>query len=808
MSTTTIVSNSATILQEDGRMVLTILSSNTAAGVLAEKTQQALDAIDSAADTAMFTAGMYPDTATGLINTTDGEYFSIPSPEADEFSILYQNVSGSAVEKKRFGTAAMSQAAIDAATAAADSETAAAGSASAAATSAGLADADRIAAEAARDATFAAAQASGVYMYDTKAAANAAVAGLPDLTIVEVLADESQSGARTRYRKESGSLVFKIALDKFLQSGTGAVARTVQGKLREIVTPEDFGAVGDGVTDDTTALRKWADASAGLHYLGDPSKTYLVAPPFAGDIIIPLTAARRINGGGAKIKVKSASGQFFAIIGSNDFGVDLSGTVVSGVVFDHNKSGNTYTVTSNVLDNPHFTFVARNGSDIDFVDNTVVDPVCTNCVFINGVSAGVPLVNRARVNRNRFLGVGGSATAHDHSTIYITGDDAEIIGNYGRAAALGATGVACFIEPHSTRMNIAENQAYDFDGFANITGVYSCGDTVHSQVSNNRGLVLQFGIRIFSAASSTHSSGYGIDGLDVCDNQIRVFQSQLAAGSNRTYIGIGVQSGATLPVRNIRIRDNTVEYDLESVTPSHTAVAGAVGVLEASQNQTYEGIEIEGNTIINAPGPAIVLGFGNGTFINCRIGQNRIINPTQSLSSAISSYKAAVWLGGNLFSGSLKIGRQSIVDNNATTRLQFGIYAGPVSDSTACVVEAESDITLTGDGASFTRSFANTGNKMLPVFTGKLNKAPAFTSHTFKAGSTIEDTLNSLTYRVQVQGSTWTSHGFATAAPVSGTHNVGSTRTNTAPAASGNMGWVCVTAGVPGVWKTFGTISA
>lgn len=39
----------------------------------------------------------------------------------------------------------------------------------------------------------------------------------------------------------------------FIQSGAGAVATTVQSKLRESVSLEDFGAVGDGVTDDGPA---------------------------------------------------------------------------------------------------------------------------------------------------------------------------------------------------------------------------------------------------------------------------------------------------------------------------------------------------------------------------------------------------------------------------------------------------------------------------------------------------------------------------------------------------------------------------
>lgn len=40
----------------------------------------------------------------------------------------------------------------------------------------------------------------------------------------------------------------------FKQSGAGAVPRTVDGKLKETVSVKDFGAVGNGVTDDTAAF--------------------------------------------------------------------------------------------------------------------------------------------------------------------------------------------------------------------------------------------------------------------------------------------------------------------------------------------------------------------------------------------------------------------------------------------------------------------------------------------------------------------------------------------------------------------------
>ncbi len=59
----------------------------------------------------------------------------------------------------------------------------------------------------------------------------------------------------------------------FIQAGTAAIARTVQSKERDIVSVKDFGAVGDGVANDTTAFSSALAAANGIYI---PDGTYLV----------------------------------------------------------------------------------------------------------------------------------------------------------------------------------------------------------------------------------------------------------------------------------------------------------------------------------------------------------------------------------------------------------------------------------------------------------------------------------------------------------------------------------------------------
>ena len=62
----------------------------------------------------------------------------------------------------------------------------------------------------------------------------------------------------------------------FTQAGTGAVQRTVESKLQDVVSVKDFGAVGDGVTDDTAAIQAALNT---LKPIFIPTGTYKVTSP-------------------------------------------------------------------------------------------------------------------------------------------------------------------------------------------------------------------------------------------------------------------------------------------------------------------------------------------------------------------------------------------------------------------------------------------------------------------------------------------------------------------------------------------------
>jgi hypothetical protein len=123
----------------------------------------------------------------------------------------------------------------------------------------------------------------------------------------------------------------------YLPAGAGAVASTVQTKLRESVSVKDFGAVGDGVTDDTAAIQAAIDANGGA-VIFFPVGTYKITSP-----ILITVASTRLVGDAQRARIYNAGTddafKFYSILtAQTDF---LSNCAISGFYIYHAASATT-----------------------------------------------------------------------------------------------------------------------------------------------------------------------------------------------------------------------------------------------------------------------------------------------------------------------------------------------------------------------------------------------------------------------------------------------------------------------------------
>jgi Pectate lyase superfamily protein len=100
------------------------------------------------------------------------------------------------------------------------------------------------------------------------------------------------------------SLARSMAAPDYTASGTGAVTRTSAAKFSDIVSVKDFGAVGNGLTNDTIAIQNALAASKSLYI---PKGVYLISSA------LRLTQYHTLIGAGQASVLKANSSSFNVI---------------------------------------------------------------------------------------------------------------------------------------------------------------------------------------------------------------------------------------------------------------------------------------------------------------------------------------------------------------------------------------------------------------------------------------------------------------------------------------------------------------
>lgn len=140
----------------------------------------------------------------------------------------------------------------------------------------------------------------------------------------------------------------KAAIDQlgFLPAGANVVTRTIQDKLREFVSVKDFGAVGDGITNDTVALQtaiNYCIANRKNIYI--PTGTYLIYQSlkfidtdYPPDYPFPRLDQHILFGeSGSKIKAAPGFSGTMLLMGENNAPQYVGWLMLEGLTIDGNN---------------------------------------------------------------------------------------------------------------------------------------------------------------------------------------------------------------------------------------------------------------------------------------------------------------------------------------------------------------------------------------------------------------------------------------------------------------------------------------
>lgn len=315
--------------------------------------------------------------------------------------------------------------------------------------------------------------------------------------------------------------------EDFLQAGTGAQARTVQSKLRDTVSVKDFGAVGDGTTDDTAAFEA-ALAAARMVFVPGTTASYRV-----DNVSVP--TGRTLYGEGVASKLTPF-------------------TVGAAYVLDLDASGSDVTIRDLWVDAPKATYPGKilvvassptrlriegckisGGAGPVFLVSAV-DCVVERCSVSGFVNSGITI--SATSLRNKVLNCTIDATGSTLNGILFGGNTGTVIsGNTVKSSGVfgifGDSSTSCIVSGNTVTETIREG--------INLNSCKNCtitGNTVHFLSSGS--VSTDFGISLWG------SGGTSLNNSITGNTVVNSFLSGIALAGDEGLQAYNIVSGNTI----------------------------------------------------------------------------------------------------------------------------------------------------------------------------------------------------------------------------------------------------------------------
>lgn len=467
------------------------------------------------------------------------------------------------------------------------------------------------------------------------------------------------------------------------------------------ISARDYGATGDGSTDDTAALQNAVNAAATLGAaLFLPPGTYMVAPDATYKVCLRLPAGLTgLYGDGATIKVKAGVGNYFAVLANTSsqgggFGPNnVNGLVVRDLVIDQNTTNNI--VADPSVSGPLFSGFPRYAIAITGGMNTGKATIQrVRCVDTDGVNT-ITYLGRDVVIDGCLLDVSTSATDHDHSAIYtnvnIDGGSSVITSNVIGTTNVGQVGARTGIETHGGAQHVTGNTVRNYFKGGNVTGVeVNPGLGIHWV--GNSFLRVRYGVQLWSLQYATNTGPYGLRNCHIRANTITLDPAGWTPGAVATDVrGVFLDTTAvnSLPFVDVIIDGNDIR-----TLPGHTGNAGDTNCHGIDWRRTSapasggvdRNIRITNNTITHTIASGVRVTNPSGDYgDHFVITGNVIRNPGQGTVAAggglSNSFSNGVMIVGQLKNS--RVNDNLIIDDQGTPTLNDGLYLVPSNSGSA-----------------------------------------------------------------------------------------------------------------------------